>query len=441
MRMSGIVDEMARSPGTNVFVHGVTSIGNLAGVNLNDDESHRALLFARKHDIVIVPTPVDDDFLAYVGSLGLEIPVDRIVVASDGVEPAANGSLAETLMSNQRALESIATLCGDAPVTLHPFISTDMEWRLAASIEALLGRPVRVLGATAALVRNANMKHVIRARAEAKGVPVTPAELVRTQHSAADSAELTAAIERTRGVTGRVVVKGSFGASGSSTFVVETEADIAGCVGAVTRRHDNDVYIVEPLYDIVCSPSIVMWIDSGGGGVSCVSVNDQCIDRRLVFAGSTYPSVASLLPGMIEAASVITRTLEEEGFSGAAGFDFCEYDDPVTGTRSFFLSELNARINGGMYATVLMERLNRAQAQRSMPSVSALRSTAVFTSPTTFAAVRDRCGELMFNPLTGAGVVPFNPGRLAAGKIALACFGDSPDRVEELHAECRYRLG
>ncbi len=439
--MSGIVDEMARSSGTNVYVHGVTSIGNLAGVNLNDDESHRALFFAREQDIVVVPTPVDGDFAAYVGSLGLEIPLDRTVVATEGVEPASSGSLAETLMSNLPALDKIAKMCGDAPVTLAPFISTDVEWRLAASLESLLGRPVRVQGATAALVRSANMKHVIRARAEADGVPVTPAELVRTGQASAGAAELARTIKRTLGVTGRVVVKGSFGASGSSTFIVETEDDVAGCVAAVTGRHDNHVYIVEPLYDIVCSPNIVMWIGADDGDVSCVSVNDQCIDRRLVFAGSTFPSVATLLPEMIEAASVLTLTLQEEGFSGAAGFDFCEYEDPATGTRRFFLSELNARINGGMYATVLMERLNYAQSRRSLPSVSALRSTSVFTSPTTFAAVQERCGELMFDPLTGAGVVPFNPGRLAAGKIALACLGDSPGRVEELHAECRYRLG
>ncbi|MBA3403210.1 MAG: ATP-grasp domain-containing protein [Gemmatimonadaceae bacterium] len=439
--MSGITDEMARSPGTNVFVHGVTSIGNLAGVNLNDDESHRALLFAREHDIVVVPTPVDADFLSCVCSLGLEMPVSRIVVASDGVEPAASGSLAETLISNQAALDNIATMCGDAPITLSPFISTDVEWRLAASLETRLGRPVRVLGAAADLVRNANMKHVIRARASENGVPLTPAELVRTQQSATDAADLAAAIERTLGVTGRVVVKGSFGASGSSTFIVETESGISTCVAAITGRHDNDVYIVEPLFDIVCSPNIVMWMSSDGGDVSCVSVNDQCIDRRLVFAGSTYPSEGSLLPEMIEAASVLTRTLQQEGFTGAAGFDFCEYEDTLTGTRRFFLSELNARINGGMYATVLMERLNLAQATRGLPSVAALRSTSVFTSPTTFASVQARCGELMFNPLTGAGVVPFNPGRLAAGKIALACFGDSPGQVEELHSECRDRLG
>lgn len=435
---------MARTEGSQVFVHGVTSIGNLAGVNLNDEESHRALLFAREQDVVVVPSPVDSDFLAYLDELGLELPLGRIVDASAGAEPAASGSLAETLLANEAALGKIGAMCGDAPVTLNPFIATGVEWALARSLESILGRSVRVLGAPADRVRGANMKHVIRGRAAQCSVPVTPGEVIEKRATGAETPEdakaLSEAIERMLAATGRVVVKGSFGASGSSTFIIETAGEIAQTVASITRRHDNDVYIVEPLFDIVCSPNIVMWIDPDDGEISCVSVNDQCIDRRLVFAGSTYPSVASLLPEMIAGAELLTRTLMEEGFSGAAGFDFCEYDDPVTGVRRYFLSELNARTNGGMYATVLMERLNGAQRRRGLPSISALRSTSVFTTPTTFAAVRDSCGELMFDSATGDGIVPFNPGRLAAGKVALACFGVSRSRVEELRAECRDRL-
>lgn len=431
---SAVVETLGRSNHVNVFVHSVTSIGNLAGVNLDDDESHRALLFARNDDVVVVPSNVDRDFLDFMIGIGVNCPVDRIVVAGGGAAVRPGGSLAEALISNPVVIEQVVELCADAPVTLNPFIATEVEWRLARLLENRLGRQVRVLGAPAERVRHANMKHITRQRAAGCGVHVAPGETVQTgkdssrANGRADA--LASSIEKFLSVTGRVVVKGSFGASGSSTFIVDGLQAIEACVVGILSRTDNDCYIVEPLFDIMCSPNIVMWIDPDDHSVSCISTNDQCIDRRLVFAGSTFPSRASLLPQMIEAATRLAINLRDEGFSGAAGFDFCEYTDAATGNPEYFLSEINARMNGGMYATGLMERVNAAQSLQGLPRVRALRSASAFVAPTTFAAVREKCAGLLFDPLTGAGVIPFNPGRLASGKVALASLGGVPHEVE-----------
>lgn len=431
---SGIIEAMSRMKDTNVFVHGVTSIGNLAGVNLDDEESHRALFLAGEQDIVVVPSAVDRDFLDYMLELGMTPPIDRIVVASDGAAPSPNGSMAETLMSNPGALSRLGTMCGASAVVLNPFIATEVEWRLADALGATIGRSVRVIGAPPDRVRNANMKHVIRERAAQCGVPVAPAAVVRMRHGSqsADQARLSATLAECLRVSGRVVVKGSFGASGSSTFIVEADRDIAACTQLIANREDNDIYIVEPFFDVICSPNVVMWIDPESGDISCVSVNDQRVDGRLVFAGSVFPTVASLLPAMIDSAARLTNALKEEGFSGAAGFDFCEYENSQTGVREYFLSELNARINGGMYATALMERVNGIQTQRGLNPVTAFRSVNIFVPPTNFATVRQRCGGLMFDGVRGTGVIPFNPGRLAAGKVTVACIGADAGTVEEL---------
>jgi len=64
--MRDITEVLGRSRHIYIFVHCVTSVGEMPGINLNDDESHRALILAREQDIVVVPSPVEDGFIDYL---------------------------------------------------------------------------------------------------------------------------------------------------------------------------------------------------------------------------------------------------------------------------------------------------------------------------------------------------------------------------------------
>nr|MBA2565144.1 hypothetical protein [Gemmatimonadota bacterium] len=266
--MRGITEALRRSPGTHVFVHGIRSVGEMPGINLTDDESQRAVLLARAGDVVMVPTPV---------------------------EPA-----------DARALAAVGKLAAAGPVFLNPFIASPAEWRLARKLQETLEGPIRVLGAPPEVVRRVNLKHEAREKAIACGVPVAPGEVVHLpvgsegRPSSLDALE--EAVRRQLSETGRVVVKGSFGASGSATFIVEGTGRIGTTLESVAARGDNTVYLVEPLLTLSAAPNVLMWIDPDDGEISCVSSTDQLLSPRLVFEGSAFPSAAKLLPQMIEGA-------------------------------------------------------------------------------------------------------------------------------------------
>ena len=442
--MRDITEVLGRSRHIYIFVHCVTSVGEMPGINLNDDESHRALILAREQDIVVVPSPVEDGFIDYLSELGLEVNQERIVVASEGSSPSPTAPLSELLLANHLALEKIRSLTERELVTLSPFIASHKEWRLAMRLEQVLQRQVRLLGASPELVQSINLKHNSQQKAIDFGVPVAPGEVVHLRQKANGKPStlrpLEQAVRRHLNKTGRVLIRGSFGASGSSTFVIEGIEQIGKALETISTRSDNAIYIVGPLLDLSSSPNVVMWIDPDDGEISCLSATDQCLNPKLVFSGSVFPSTAKLLPEMIAAAHKLTECLRDEHFCGPVGFDFGEYQDMESREHKYFLSEINARTNGGMYAKVLLEKLNARQQRRAHPPIAAFLSASIETTPLSFTQLRKCCSHLLFDPSICRGVVPFNPGRLKDGKVTIACFGRDRNDVEQLLKESQRAL-
>ncbi|MGI0025333.1 MAG: hypothetical protein ACREA4_09345, partial [Nitrososphaera sp.] len=176
--MRSITELLGRSHHMYIFVHSVTSVGEMPGINLNDDESYRALILAREQDIVVVPSPVEDDFLDYLSELGLEVNPKRIVVASEGSSLSCTAPLSEMLLVNSLALEKIKSLADTELVILSAFIASHKEWRLAQRLEQVLQQQVHLLGASPEVVQRVNLKHNSRQKAIDFGVPVAPSEVV-----------------------------------------------------------------------------------------------------------------------------------------------------------------------------------------------------------------------------------------------------------------------
>jgi hypothetical protein len=213
----------------------------------------------------------------------------------------------------------------------------------------------------------------------------------------------------------------------------ENGDSIEGAFGNPERRPLSNVYLVQAKFDILTTPNVQFFVEPGCGGISCVRVTDQCLDKDLGHKGNVFPSRSALVPEMLRSARMLAQWLQTEGYSGLVGFDFVEYVHPDTGSREHLLAEINARVNEATYPSFLIEHLNAAQARRGQPLIHAFRSAKVCPKVRSFAELRKRCGQLLFNPKTGRGAIPYNIGRLSYGRCDVALFGSSRDEVEDLY--------
>jgi hypothetical protein len=422
----------------HVFVHSTASLGDLPGCTAReaalDFGVDRALLLARPGDVVCLGRPAEPAYLEFLADLGLGPDPGRIVVAS------SPGALPEVLARETRALAAIRDLlAGAEQIVLDPFVAARGERRLAAALAALLGRPVPVLGGHAQLLAQANLKHCARRVAVALGVAVAPGEVVALP-GARDMAPLRAALARQLVPTGRAIVRGARGAAGSAIFVVDRRPDsVETTVRSVAARTDNSVYLVEVMLDRIVSPNLLVHIGHADGQVRCVGVTDQVLDDGLAHFGNAYPSLATTTEEMIASAHGLGCWLQSHGYRGLCGFDFLEYRDSRSGRPAQILVEINARTNGAVYPKAVLDRLNHLGAQR--PQCTAFLAVSdLRTRLDSFAALRDRCGGLLFAADRGRGILPYNTTSLCRGRLRAMALGVTRAEVEELMIEFRRAL-
>ena len=298
----------------------------------------------------------------------------------------------------------------------------------------LLGRKVYTLGGNSDIVDYASGKHNVKAKATELGVPVAEGDIVILQIQGdgrpIDIAPVEIAINKYIGTTGRVIVKGSYGASGSSIIIVENNTkSIQEALIKISGKSDNNIYVVEVMHDVIVSPNVLMYLKPDNERILCVSVTDQYLDEDLVHQGNSYPSSAKTLKDMMISAQKISKWLHTEGYSGLVGFDFIEYLNKGTGKLEHLLADVNPRTNGATYPKALMEQINIRQDQRGGPLIEAFFSRNEKTKANNFAELNELYGHLFFNPNTGNGLIPYNTGCLEVCKCSVAIFGESKDEA------------
>jgi hypothetical protein len=408
-----------------------------------DRYAERALLLATEGDVVCVPKPVDAGYLEYLAGLGIGPRPEHIVVP-DGNGRCADRPLAERLLGAPGVLSQAARAVRAAEVTIEPYAATPEVMALAEVLERDSGIPVRVDGSPR-ITRYADQKHHMRAKAQELGIPVADGEVAELTFAGGrrrrDLEPVRAAIERQLRHTGRVIVRGASGASGSSTFVVGRGGeDTNGVLRRIASRSDNRTYLVEAMVEAAVSPNLQIRVPADDGPLVSVGVTDQRWTRGLTHAGNQLPSSARTVDAMDAWARMLATWMRGQGYSGLVGFDFVEFRDPVTGGLRTILAEVNPRVNGGTYPLAVRARLNEAATRSGRPPAPAFVSGTVDTRAASFRSVKAAIGHLLFDPDRGTGVVPYATGCLEHGKCAMVALAGSRLRAAELYGAAQARL-
>ncbi len=347
--ITAITEILGGSEVTQIFVHSVTSLENIAEIAPTAPVyPERSLLFARSDDIVCVSKKVDEDYLRFLHSFGIGPRNENVIVAYENPQQNCLMSLSDLLMNNQKALLTIKRLLkADKKIFLNPYISTPIEFRLAESLETVLGKKVHLLG-NPNVVDYANHKHNVKIKAIELGVPVSEGDIIELDlgkdGKPLDLTPIRVAINKYIHKTGKVIIRGSYGASGSSLFIVENKPQsIEKALSDISDRTSNRIYLVEVMLKLIASPNIMMHIEPGNGRILCISVTDQILSDNLMHEGNVYPSSAKTLKEMIDSTRIMSKWLQSEDYGGLVGFHFAEYLDPKTGKFEHFLAEVNPR--------------------------------------------------------------------------------------------------
>jgi Pre ATP-grasp domain len=409
-----------------------------------DRYAERALLLATDGDVVCVPKPVDACYLELLAGLGLGPRPEHIVVPS-GNGRGAERPLAERLLCEPGVLSRAARAVGADEVMIEPYAATPEVMALAEVMERDSGIPVRVDGSPR-ITRQADQKHLMRAKAEELGIPVAEGEVSELAFPGGrrrrDLEPVRAAIERQLRHTGRVIVRGASGASGSSTFVVGRGGeDTTGVLRRIGSRTDNRIYLVEAMVEATVSPNVQIHVPAADEGpLVSVGVTDQRWSRGLTHAGNQLPSSARTVEAMEAWARMLATWMRGQGYTGLVGFDFVEYRDARTGGLRAILAEVNPRVNGGTYPLAVRARLNETAERSGRPQAPAFVSGTVDTRARSFARVRAAVGHLLFDPDRGTDVLPYATGCLDHGKCALVALAGSRLRAAEIYGAAQARL-
>jgi hypothetical protein len=396
----------------------------------------RAILLANLPDVVCVAHPIDDRYLSFLWRLGIG-PRPENVVVIEGVAPGTG--LSARLIDDPPSLDRLAErLRGPESIVLSPFFATPAVVEVGRALSARLGRSVQVLGGPPGLVRQVHEKRFARELAQSLGIPVAPGDVVTLSTSVdrrgGDLSDLRRSIERWGETTGRVIVRGSSGASGSSTFTLEA-GDVEEVVEAIARRTDNSVYLIEPYFEATVSPNVEVVVEPESAVSPRVVATDQLLNPELVYQGSAHPSKALRVSDMLEDSLAIAGWMRHRGFTGRVGFDFVEHDRGTNGRPGYFLTEVNPRINGASYPIALIARLVALAHRIDGPAPTAFQTSNVPIRVRAFAGIENLCGSLLYDPARGEGIVPYTVGALPLGKVGVSCFGHSSSRVADLFTE------
>ena len=430
-----------------IFLHDMTTLPNYSAVaaHISGFElwAERALLLARRGDVVCVSHPVEDSYLRFLRTHGFGILPEDIVSEPHRGAHVSSRNLTGRLLADTQALNKlVGRIDRRKRILLNVYILTEDEYELAGVIERKTGKKITVLGGRPDYVSRMYPKEFILREARNRGIPVSHGEIVALDTRGSDRdvevRRIAAAIERRIGVTGRVIVRGSISTSGSAVYLFDTCDPVAveKVLRDPLRAYENRVYLVDPYFEPAVSPNILTYISPWTDSVTLICASDQRLDEAFTHTGNSMPSKAEKLSSMIRDSMTLSRCLGDNGYSGFGGFDFVEYREKRTKEIRYFLTELNPRVNGSLFPRAVQVYVRAAESD-----ATAFLSENLCTTARCFAELEACCGDLFFDPLKKRGVFPYNTGTLRPyGYFSAVFLGDGSEEVERIAREFRSRL-
>ena len=395
-----------------VFMHDINTLPKFSKIISQVDgidKYERALPVARSEDVVMTKYSPDRTYLQWLESVGLGSK--RIIVLNGNTQE----TLPERIMKRQ-AKEKLRTFLGhrERNAVVSPYYGGPLEERASRYLGLDMYAKTDAVTRFDSKINFKNMCHKI-------GVPFIEDKIFTVGSKTNGLNYLLNIIREIMVETGKVIVRGEFGASASTTYVID-RLDSPLFKEIANSSLPGDRYLVEPFYDSLSQPSSV-WFISRNRKIVHLKTSNQLLDEETSHIGNEFP--VNFNEKLVQELSFkIAKYLCMEGFIGPFGIDFVE---TKTG---MYAAECNPRVTGAMYPWELVHRFNERNG-----SIKAARSENIHL-PRKGLRFRDLMkvwGDVLYDGQNRVGtIVPFNVGPIAEGKVTVLGTGSSKDSLEKL---------
>ncbi|MBI1970159.1 ATP-grasp domain-containing protein [Candidatus Woesearchaeota archaeon] len=409
-----------------IFVHDLSVLPTYQKIPkylLGEGKFDRAVAIAQPEDVVLLSEKPDPDYVHWLQSVGLGTR-HLIMLPGKKTDPLVNRllhhSVKKTLniaLNNQKKNSQKKNVVKNA--VLAPYYAD----KQVAKIGKQLGIPVY---ASPALSEKLSGKVYFEQMCKRIGIPI----LKDTIFHVDDGLErFQSIIKHAIKTTDQVIIRGDFGSGGKVTFVIDDNKPET-VQNIFLRTHHHELYIIEPFFNAICSPSS-LWFITKEGKIFHLQTSLQLIEKNVMYAGNEYPGVPK--NSLVQQYSYrIAKELKKEGFIGIFGIDFLET------TKGVFALECNPRVTGAMYPWELVKLMEKRHG-----TINAARAEYIQTRRITFRKVQQMLETMLYDGRRAEGkVIPYNVGSLRSPhpSIALVGMGSSTKKVRELFEKVKKKL-
>jgi len=393
-----------------IFLHDISTLPGYekVGFIIGIDRYDRVLSIARPQDLVLLKEQPDQDYLAWLEEVGLG---KRNVLVLDDKD----GTLPERVLHPD--VKNAVTTWHDsqqARAIISPYYCGSLEERAST----YLGIPMYASSKATELF---NSKIHFKNLCNQIGVKTIEGTIVEIGR---DNEKLRDALYQYGVSSGRVIIRGEYGASGSSVHIAEKPEDAET---VIAKSIDGDRYLVEPFLKVSSSPSS-LWFVTKNGKCAHMRTSDQILDHGIVHEGNNVPPQYDEHV-INDIAFEIVHAMSNQGFIGALGIDF------IVTNQGIFPTECNPRFTGASYP---WELLNRIEQQVHIPYARA--KNIHVSRDMTFAKLRMLWKDVLYDGKRFDGVVlPFNVGPLRDGKISVLGLSSSASQLDTMFSFMDYK--
>lgn len=394
---------------------------NIAGV---EEYQHRARVRAGDGDLFASVTPPAPGYEAYCRDvLRLGSPED--IVADVVSTPLAVAHACARGAAHDRIVTRAKSAGG---LLIHPYMSIEPVWELAARVATDARVPVKVIGPPPPVTWIANDKKSFCSLVEET---VGTEWLVRTE-IAREPESIARHLRAMAQSFPRVGLKRTRCASAMGNHVLDSASllgeDVQGVVDTFLKRTEWDgreEVLIVAWETAALSPSTQTWIPpTGQGEPSVEGVYEQILEGpEKVFVGSR-PLAGAVAEPLKSVSLQVARALQELGYVGRCSFDFIILED---GRMRFM--ECNGRWGGTSIPMSLVDRL----VDGGRPPYRAQDFVLERLVATSFSDVARRLEGELYDPSRGTGrFILYNVGPLSsAGKLDVIALGKTQQHAEE----------
>lgn len=411
-------------------VSGIPFLRNIAGV---EEYQHRARVRVRSGDLYATVTPPDPDYETYCARrLGLGPARWLDTPAGDNPLAVTRGCLASSVFSQ---LVDVARAARG--LSLHPYMSIDETWSLAARLHAEANVPISVLGPPPPVTWIANDKaHFV----ELIELVLGPGWVPET-HEANTADEIVALLGDLSHRHARIGLKRTRCASGTGNLVLSA-GDLREQPAALTAANvdrfltrtewpGDEPVLVVAWESAAASPSTQWWIpDRDDGPPRLDGIYEQILEGEWrVFVGSRPSTLPDPVHRSLTEASIrVVEALQTLGYVGRCSFDHLVLGDP-RGEFTILFTECNGRWGGTSTPMHLVDRV----VSGPRPCYRAQDFIHERLTSARFHDVLDRLGTETFDAKTQEGRYLFyNVGPLGEfGKLDVIALGATQAEAEQ----------